>query len=54
MPLKRGYSRSTISKNIRSETRSGTPNRQAIAIAYDVARKAAKAAGKRPAHLKKP
>lgn len=40
MPLKRGYSRKTISRNIRTEMRHGKPQRQAIAIALSTARKA--------------
>jgi len=53
MPLKSGYSRKTISKNIRTEIGAGRPPKQAIAIALNTARKAAKSAGKHPAHLKK-
>ena len=52
MPLKKGYSRATISKNIRTEMRAGRPQKQAIAIAYSTARKAAKKAGRRPSHLR--
>lgn len=40
MPLKKGYSEKTISENIATERRAGKPRNQAIAIAYDVARKA--------------
>lgn len=54
MPLKKGYSRATISKNIRTEIRAGTPLKQAAAIAYDKARNSARVAGKRPSYLKKP
>lgn len=46
MPLKRGYSKKTISKNIAAEIRAGRPMRQAVAIAYSVARKAAPKARK--------
>ena len=53
MPLKKGYSPKTISKNIRREMKEGVPAKQAIAIALNTARKSAKKAGKRPAHLKK-
>jgi hypothetical protein len=52
MPLKRGYSKPTISHNIRTEMHAGTPSRQAIAIAYNIARNAARAAGKKPPYLK--
>lgn len=41
MPLKRGYSQKTISRNIRTEMRAGRPQRQAIAIALSVARESA-------------
>ena len=40
MPLKKGYSKKTIAKNIRTEIRAGRPRKQAIAIAFSVARKA--------------
>ena len=39
MPLKRGYSPKTISKNIRTEIRAGKSRRQAVAIALSIARK---------------
>ena len=41
MPLKKGYGRKTIAKNIATEVRAGRPMKQAVAIAYAVARKAA-------------
>lgn len=41
MPLKKGYGKKTIAKNIRTEMRAGRPQKQAVAIAYAVARKAA-------------
>lgn len=42
MPLIKGYSAKSISKNIRTEMRAGKPRKQAIAIAMTTARKAKK------------
>lgn len=39
MPLKRGSSKKTISKNIKTEIKAGKPKKQAIAIALNVAKK---------------
>lgn len=40
MPLVQGYSKKSISKNIKSEMKRGKPQKQAIAIALSTARKA--------------
>ena len=40
MPLVKGSSKKAISENIRREMHAGKPQKQAIAIAYDVARHA--------------
>jgi hypothetical protein len=45
MPLKKGFTRTSIGKNIRTEMKRGRPQKQAVAIALNVARKARK--GKR-------
>ena len=42
MPLIKGYSARSISKNIRTELRAGKPRKQAIAIALATARKVKK------------
>lgn len=47
MPLKKDYSQKTFSKNVKAEMKSGKPQKQAIAIAYSVQKKAKAAAMKR-------
>jgi hypothetical protein len=46
MPMKKGYSKGTVSKNISMEMKKGMPQRQAVAVAMSTARTAAAKAGK--------
>lgn len=42
MPLVKSGSKKAMSKNIKTEMKAGKPQKQAVAIAYSVARKAGK------------
>jgi len=42
LPLSKGYSKKTISKNIEEMVKSGHPQDQAVAASYDSAKKSAK------------
>jgi hypothetical protein len=46
MPLTKGYSKASVSKNISKEMKSGMPQKQAVAVALNTARTAPKKAGK--------
>lgn len=42
MPLKKAVSKKAFSSNIKAEMKAGKPQKQAVAIAYSVKKKAAK------------
>ena len=42
MPLKKSTSKKAFSSNVRAEMKAGRPQKQAVAIAYSVKRKAAR------------
>ena len=41
MALRKGYGKKTIARNIQTEVKAGRPVKQAVAIAYSIAREAA-------------
>jgi len=46
MPLTKGYSKQSISSNIRKEMKAGKPQKQAVAIALNTAKEAKGKPGK--------
>lgn len=47
MPLRKGATRKTISRNIATEVRAGRPQKQAVAIALEEVRRSKKAKSKK-------
>ena len=47
MPMKEGYGPKTVSKNIKTEMSHGKPQKQAVAIALNAAKKAKEKKGKK-------
>lgn len=45
MPMKKGYGKKTVSKNIKTEMKSGKSQAQAVAMAMESARKSKKSKG---------
>ena len=52
--LKKGFGKAAVGHNVKTELGAGKPKAQAVAIAMDTARRAAKKAGKSLKGLKKP
>jgi hypothetical protein len=48
MPLKKGKSKEAIGQNIKTEMKAGKPQKQAVAIALNTARKAGAKVPKKP------